>query len=70
MFVISRCRKYIPGWSLKGFKQEALDLYEQTCLDLARGDYDALRNVCPPPSPFALHAGFGLQPMLFSHRKI
>ncbi|KAK9835432.1 hypothetical protein WJX74_000048 [Apatococcus lobatus] len=48
VFVISRCRKYIPGWSLKGFKQEALDLYEQSCLDLARGDYNALRNISTP----------------------
>ncbi|KAK9866392.1 hypothetical protein WJX84_006034 [Apatococcus fuscideae] len=48
VFVISRCRKYIPGWSLKGFKQEALELYEQTCLELARGNYDALRNMSTP----------------------
>lgn len=48
IYTISKCKKNIPGWSLPGFKREALDVYKQTCAALAAGDKTVLRQLASP----------------------
>lgn len=53
IYTLSKLRKNYPGWSLEGFKRDALATYEETCLALASGDRSRLRQV-----PLGAHVPF------------
>lgn len=48
VYTISKCKRYITGWTLPTFKTEALTAYQQACAALAAGDLTALRQVTTP----------------------
>lgn len=48
IYTIAKLRKNVDGWSLPGFKEEALALYKQACTALAAGDRTALRQLVTP----------------------
>ncbi len=45
MYTLAKCRKYVPGFSLPGFKADVLRIYEDACSGIARGDRTLLRQV-------------------------
>lgn len=45
IYTVSKCKKLIPGWTLPGFKEDALQLYQEVCRQLAEGDRTELRHV-------------------------
>ncbi|CAL5222260.1 g4597 [Coccomyxa viridis] len=48
MYTLAKCRKYVPGFSLPGFKADVLRIYEDACSGIARGDRTLLRQVMTP----------------------
>lgn len=48
---ILRCKKNLEGWSLPGFKAEALKVYTGVCTALAAGNQNTLRQVGIPADP-------------------
>jgi large subunit ribosomal protein L45 len=48
IYTIAKLRKNVEGWSLPGFKEDALNLYKQACTALAAGDRTALRQLVTP----------------------
>lgn len=53
MYAIAKLKKNIKGFGLRTFKQEALQVYTETCQLLAEGDQSRLRQV----SPVICHTG-------------
>lgn len=51
MYAISKLKRNVKGFGLKGFKQEALQVYKETCQLLAEGDQSRLRQVSPLCQP-------------------
>jgi len=49
VYTMSRCKKAFPGWTLKGFKHDALHLYETINSALAAGDQALLREYSAAP---------------------
>ena len=47
MYAIAKLKKNIKGFGLRTFKQEALQVYTETCQLLAEGDQSRLRQVKP-----------------------
>lgn len=45
MYAIAKLKKNIKGFGLRKFKEEALQIYEETCQLLAEGDQSRLRQV-------------------------
>ena len=45
IYIISKCKKLVPGWTLPGFKEEALAVHAEVCALLAAGDRTGLRQV-------------------------
>ena len=45
MYAIAKLKKNIKGFGLRKFKEEALQVYEETCQLLAEGDQSRLRQV-------------------------
>lgn len=50
MYAIAKLKKNIKGFGLRTFKQEALQVYTETCQLLAEGDQSRLRQVSPQQS--------------------
>jgi large subunit ribosomal protein L45 len=48
VYTVSKCKRNIKGWTLPGFKEEALQLYRHACVALAAGDRTALRHLASP----------------------
>ena len=53
MYAIAKLKKNIKGFGLRKFKEEALQVYEETCQLLAEGDQSRLRQVSIYYSPAA-----------------
>lgn len=45
MYAIAKLKKNIKGFGLRKFKEEALQVYEETCQLLAEADQSRLRQV-------------------------
>ena len=45
MYAIAKLKKNIKGFGLRVFKEEALQVYKETCQLLAEGDLSRLRQV-------------------------
>ena len=45
MYAVAKLKKNIKGFGLRKFKEEALQVYEETCQLLAEGDQSRLRQV-------------------------
>lgn len=44
MYTLARCRKFVPGFNLPGFKADVLRLYEDVCRGIAEDDLTTLRQ--------------------------
>ena len=53
MYAIAKLKKNVKGFGLRAFKEDALQVYKETCQLLADGDQSRLRQVCILPRPFA-----------------
>mmetsp|Transcript_2703 Transcript_2703/g.8090 ORF Transcript_2703/g.8090 Transcript_2703/m.8090 type:complete len:265 (-) Transcript_2703:42-836(-) len=49
MYSLSKLKKSVKSWDLRGFKLVALDIYKQTNAALATGDVSVLRSRTTPP---------------------
>ena len=45
MYALAKLKRNIKGFGLRSFKEEALQVYEETCQLLAEGDQSRLRQV-------------------------
>lgn len=48
VYTLSKVRKNVKGWTLPGFKEEALKIYTEACGALAAADRTALRQLVSP----------------------
>jgi large subunit ribosomal protein L45 len=48
LYAVSKCSRLIPGWTLPGFKADALAVYQEACAALAAGDLTSLRQLATP----------------------
>ena len=55
MYAIAKLKKNVKGFGLRKFKEEALQVYEETCQLLAEGDQSRLRQVCPSSNHYSAH---------------
>lgn len=56
MYAIAKLKKNIKGFGLRVFKEEALQVYKETCQLLAEGDQSRLRQVSTSAQQVLTHS--------------